>query len=43
MGPFGSSCTVDDGVVGEVVGALTTAAVGHGASHVSLHMERDEA
>ena len=43
MGPFGSSCTVAEEDVGTVVEALTAAAVGHGASHVSLHMERDEA
>jgi uncharacterized protein YqgV (UPF0045/DUF77 family) len=40
IGPFGSSCLLDDSRVGEIVGILTTAAVGNGATHVSLNVER---
>ena len=40
LGPFGTSCSVPADAAGEVVGALTAAAVSNGATHVSLHMER---
>jgi uncharacterized protein YqgV (UPF0045/DUF77 family) len=43
IGPFGSSCLLDEGRVGEIVGILTTAAVGNGATHVSLNVERADA
>jgi uncharacterized protein YqgV (UPF0045/DUF77 family) len=41
MGPFGSSCDVALGEVGALVGAVTDAALGNGASHVSMHLERE--
>jgi len=40
FGPFGSSCRVAVGQVGAVSSALVEAAVAHGATHVSLHVER---
>lgn len=40
VGPFGSSCDVADDDVGDVVASLVRAAVGHGASHVNVHLER---
>lgn len=42
VGPFGSSCSVDDTAVGELVGAVTGAAFAHGASHVNVHVARHE-
>lgn len=41
MGPFGSSCDVERDAVGELVGAVTDAALANGATHVSMHMEQD--
>ena len=41
FGPFGSSCDVDVDAVGALVGAVTDAALGHGATHVSIHVEQD--
>jgi uncharacterized protein YqgV (UPF0045/DUF77 family) len=41
IGPFGSSCDVDRPGVGELVGAVTDAALGLGATHVSIHVERE--
>ncbi|HSM66496.1 MAG TPA: thiamine-binding protein [Ilumatobacteraceae bacterium] len=41
VGPFGSSCTVDLGAVGDVVRSVTAAAFDNGASHVSVHVARD--
>lgn len=38
VGPFGSSCTVDSSAVGDLVGSVTEAAIGHGATHVSVHV-----
>jgi uncharacterized protein YqgV (UPF0045/DUF77 family) len=42
FGPFGSSCTVDLDDVGDVVARVTDAALANGASHVSVHVARDE-
>ncbi len=41
MGPFGSSCTVDDDRIGEIIGAIVQAAVVHGASHVNVDITRE--
>ena len=41
MGPFGSSCAVERNDVGALVGAVTDAALGLGATHVSIHLEQD--
>jgi uncharacterized protein YqgV (UPF0045/DUF77 family) len=41
IGPFGSSCDVDRPGVGELVGAVTDAALGRGATHVSIHVEQE--
>jgi hypothetical protein len=40
FGPFGSTCRVDDGLMPEVVAAITRAAFANGATHVSLHVAR---
>lgn len=40
FGPFGSTCTVADDRIGEVITAVVEAALANGASHVSLHVER---
>ena len=40
VGPFGSSCEVADEHAGDAVARIVRAAVEHGASHVSLHIER---
>ena len=40
FGPFGSSCRVPAGRVGEVSGAILAAAFANGATHVSLHAEQ---
>lgn len=40
FGPFGSSCTVPATQVGEVSGAVLSAAFANGATHVSLHVEQ---
>lgn len=40
FGPFGSSCRVGAGRVGEVSGAILAAAFANGATHVSLHAEQ---
>ena len=40
MGPFGSTCDVPSEHVGALVGAITDAAIGNGATHVSIHVER---
>ena len=42
FGPFGSSCEVDPGGAGSLVGAITDAALANGATHVSVHVERVE-
>jgi uncharacterized protein YqgV (UPF0045/DUF77 family) len=39
MGPFGSTCDVPARDVGALVGAITDAAIGQGATHVSIHVE----
>jgi len=39
MGPFGSTCDVPTRDVGALVGAITDAAIGQGATHVSIHVE----
>ena len=40
FGPFGSSCEVDGGAAGPLVGAVTDAALANGATHVSVHVEQ---
>jgi uncharacterized protein YqgV (UPF0045/DUF77 family) len=42
LGPFGSSCTVATSQVPALVQAITSAALGHGATHVSVHVARGE-
>jgi uncharacterized protein YqgV (UPF0045/DUF77 family) len=42
VGPFGSTCRVDDGGMPGVLAAITRAAFAHGATHVSLHVARVE-
>ena len=42
VGPFGTVCDIADGAVGAVgalVGSVVDAALAHGATHVSLHVE----
>ncbi len=39
MGPFGSTCDVPARDVGALVGAITDAASGQGATHLSIHVE----
>jgi uncharacterized protein YqgV (UPF0045/DUF77 family) len=41
VGPFGSSCTVELDVVGELVGSISDAAFANGATHVTVHVARD--
>ncbi len=41
VGPFGSSFEVDSADVGAAIGAVTDAAIGHGASHVTVHVARE--
>ena len=41
MGPFGSSCDVPVDAVGALVSAVSDAALGLGATHVSIHLEQD--
>lgn len=43
IGPFGSSCSVDDERIGEIVGAIVHAAVGRGASHVNVDISEEPA
>ncbi|MEJ7801127.1 MAG: hypothetical protein WKF60_11425 [Ilumatobacter sp.] len=43
IGPFGSSCTVDDERIGEIVGAIVQAAVERGASHVNVDISEEPA
>lgn len=40
FGPFGSSCDVDTAIAGDLVRAVTDAALANGATHVSVHTER---
>ena len=40
-GPFGSSVVVDLAEVGDVIAALTDAAMANGATHVSVHVARE--
>jgi 8-oxo-dGTP pyrophosphatase MutT (NUDIX family)/uncharacterized protein YqgV (UPF0045/DUF77 family) len=40
IGPFGSSCDVDDEQVGAVVAAVATAAIANGATHLNLDISR---
>lgn len=40
VGPFGSSCVVEAEAAAGIVSAVTAAALEHGATHVTLHMER---
>lgn len=39
VGPFGSSCVVDDQRAGDVVAAVVRLALEHGASHVNVDVE----
>ena len=41
MGPFGSTCDVPVDAVGALVSAVSDAALGLGATHVSIHLEQD--
>jgi uncharacterized protein YqgV (UPF0045/DUF77 family) len=41
VGPFGSSCDLAQTEVGALVAAITDAALANGATHVSLHVDRD--
>ena len=41
VGPFGSSVVVDLVEIGNVIGALSDAAMANGATHVSVHGARD--
>jgi uncharacterized protein YqgV (UPF0045/DUF77 family) len=43
VGPFGTSCTASTDLMAALVGAVTRAALEHGASHVSLHVTAAEA
>jgi len=36
VGPFGSSCVVDDGAASEIVATIVRLALEHGASHVNI-------
>lgn len=40
FGPFGSTCRVSAEQVGAASDAIVSAAFAHGATHVSLHVER---
>lgn len=42
IGPFGSSCSVEPGEVGALVGSFTDAALANGATHVSVHVALDD-
>ncbi len=39
VGPFGSSCVVDDDQVSDVVATVVRVALEHGASHVNVDVE----
>lgn len=39
VGPFGTVCDIADDRAGSLVEAVVDAAVAHGATHVSLHVE----
>lgn len=40
FGPFGTTCRVADEVVGPLSSAVVATAFAHGATHVSVHVER---
>ena len=42
IGPFGSSCRVDDDTMPDVVAAISRAAFANGATHLSLHVARTD-
>jgi hypothetical protein len=42
VGPFGSSCRTEDGLMPDVVAAIARAAFANGATHLSLHIARVE-
>jgi hypothetical protein len=42
FGPFGSSCLVSHAQVAQVSGTIVAEAFAHGATHVSMHVERVE-
>jgi uncharacterized protein YqgV (UPF0045/DUF77 family) len=41
IGPFGSAVIVELAEVGDVVGAISDAAMSNGATHVSVHIARE--
>jgi uncharacterized protein YqgV (UPF0045/DUF77 family) len=41
VGPFGSSCEVELAEVGALVGSISDAAFGQGATHLTVHVARD--
>ena len=40
FGPFGTTCTVPEALIGALTSAVVVAAMANGATHVSLHVER---
>jgi uncharacterized protein YqgV (UPF0045/DUF77 family) len=42
FGPFGTTCEVDEEMVGAVTAAVVGAAMSNGATHVSLHVGRPD-
>lgn len=43
FGPFGTSCRCEAPLMPDVVAAVTRAAFGNGATHLSLHIDADDA
>lgn len=39
VGPFGSSCVIAAAHAGSLLESITNAAIAHGATHVSIHVE----
>ena len=42
VGPFGTSCTVDDDAAVAIVQAVTAAALDNGATHITLSVDRTD-
>lgn len=42
VGPFGSSCVIELSGVGALVGAVSDAAMANGATHVNVHVSREQ-
>lgn len=42
VGPFGSTCTAETEAMPEVIAALVKAAFQNGASHISMHVARND-